>query len=37
MYAPKNDVTGPNPFDPTQNITIEMYQWEVEFGYSWNF
>ncbi len=37
MYAPKNDVTGPNPFDPTQTITIEMYQWEVEFGYSWNF
>ncbi len=37
MYAPKSDVTGPNPFDPTQTITIEMYQWEVEFGYSWNF
>jgi len=37
MYAPSNDVTGPNPFDPTQTITIEMYQWEVEFGYSWNF
>ena len=37
MYAPKNDVTGPNPFDPSQTITIEMYQWEVEFGYSWNF
>jgi long-chain fatty acid transport protein len=37
MYAPSNEVTGPNPFDPTQTITIEMYQWEVEFGYSWNF
>jgi len=37
MYAPSSDVTGPNPFDPTQNITIEMYQWEVEFGYSWRF
>jgi len=45
MYAPSNSVTGPNPFDPgftpdgsgAQMITIEMYQWEVEFGYSWNF
>jgi long-chain fatty acid transport protein len=37
MYALDNDVTGPNPFDPTQTITISMYQWEVELGYSWNF
>ena len=37
MYAPNNDVTGPNPFDPSQTITIEMYQWEVEFAYSWRF
>ena len=35
MYAPNGDVTGPNPFDPTQSIKIEMYQWEVEVGYRW--
>jgi len=35
MYAPKNDVSGPSTFDPTQNITIEMEQFELEFGYSW--
>lgn len=37
MYAFKGDQTGPNPFDPTQNIKIEMYQWEIEVGYSWRF
>jgi len=37
MYSPSSDVTGTNPFDPSQTITIEMYQWEVEFGYSWRF
>jgi long-chain fatty acid transport protein len=35
MYAPKSDQTGPQNFDPTQNVTWEMDQWEVEFSYSW--
>jgi len=35
MYAPEKSVTGPNNFDPTQDITIEMEQFELEFGYSW--
>ncbi len=37
MYAFKGDQTGPNPFDPTQDIKIEMYQWEIELSYSWRF
>jgi len=37
MYAPDKSVTGPNNFDPTQNVTFEMYQWEVEASYSWRF
>jgi hypothetical protein len=37
MYAPNNDVMGPQNFDPTQNVTFEMYQWEVEASYSWRF
>ncbi len=35
MYAPSKSVTGPNTFDPTQEITIEMEEFELEFGYSW--
>jgi long-chain fatty acid transport protein len=35
MYAPENDVVGPNTFDPTQSVTIEMEQFELEFGYAW--
>ena len=35
MYAPEKKVTGPNPFDPTQQIELKMHQFEVEFGYSW--
>lgn len=35
MHAFNNDVSGPNPFDPTQTIEISMFQWEVEIGYSW--
>ena len=35
MYAPENDVSGPNAFDPTQNIILEMDQFELEFGYAW--
>lgn len=33
MYAPSNSVKGINPFDPTQTIEIEMYQFEIEVGY----
>ena len=34
MYAPSNTVSGTNTFDPTQQITIEMHQFELEIGYS---
>jgi len=37
MHALNNDANGPNPFDPTQTITLEMYQWEAEVSYSWRF
>ena len=37
MYAFENDVTGPNPLDPAQNITLTMSQWEAGVGYSWKF
>ncbi len=33
MYAPSNSVKGRNTFDPTQTLKIEMYQYEIEFGY----
>jgi long-chain fatty acid transport protein len=34
-HAFKNDVSGANSFDPTQELSIEMYQNEVEFSYTW--
>lgn len=37
MYAFENDVTGLNPLDPAQTITLTMNQWEVGVGYSWKF
>lgn len=37
MYAPNNSVTGANPFNPSQNITIEMSQYEVEASWGWKF
>jgi long-chain fatty acid transport protein len=37
MFAPNKSVTGPQNFDPTQNVTFEMYQWEAEASYSWRF
>ena len=37
MYAPNNSVSGTNPFDPAQEIEIEMSQWELEGSYSMNF
>lgn len=35
MYAPNKEVSGINPLDPTQTITFDMDQWEVEFSYGW--
>ncbi len=43
MYALNKKVTGPagnpfesgNPFDPTQTVSIDMNQWEIEFGFGW--
>lgn len=37
MFAPSKKVTGPQNFDPTQNVTFEMYQWELEVSYGWRF
>ena len=46
MYALNKKVSGPaspvgdptdtgNPFDPTQTLSIDMNQWEIEFGFGW--
>lgn len=37
MYAFENDITGTNPLDPGQKITLTMNQWEISFGYAWKF
>jgi long-chain fatty acid transport protein len=37
MFAPSIDQTGPQNFDPTQNVTFEMYEWEIEASYSLRF
>jgi long-chain fatty acid transport protein len=39
MYSPKNSLSGSNnPLVPTsQDIELEMYQWEVELSWSWVF
>jgi long-chain fatty acid transport protein len=37
MYSPNESQTGPNNFDPTQNITWEMDQLELELSYGWSF
>jgi long-chain fatty acid transport protein len=34
MYAPEKEVTGTNFFDPTQEVTLRMDQWEFEFAYT---
>jgi long-chain fatty acid transport protein len=36
MYAPSNSVKGDSPFDPTQEIEIEMDQYELALTYSRN-
>ncbi len=35
MYAPSNTVKGVSMFDPTQELEIEMSQFELEFSYLW--
>jgi len=35
MYAPTKTVTGPNMFDPTQEIELKMSQFEFEVSYLW--
>jgi long-chain fatty acid transport protein len=37
MYAFENDITGVQTFDPTQTVTLEMYQWEAEVSYVWRY
>jgi long-chain fatty acid transport protein len=37
MFAPNKKLTGQQNFDPTQTVTFEMYQWEIEASYSWRF
>jgi long-chain fatty acid transport protein len=37
LYAPEQDVRGPNPLDPNQTIELSMYQFELELGYTWHF
>lgn len=37
MYALNKKVTGPQNFDPTQSVRLEMSQWEAEFSYSWRY
>ena len=35
MYGFNKKVTGDNPLDPSQNISFDMDQWEVEFSFGW--
>lgn len=35
MYAPEETVRGPNNFDPSQTVELEMTQFEFEVSYSW--
>lgn len=35
MYSPSSSVSGPQNFDPTQTVTLEMKQWDLEFSYAW--
>ncbi len=37
MHALANEVSGPNPMDPAQTITLDMDQWEFSVGYSKSF
>lgn len=35
LYALNKKVSGINPLDPNQQISIDMDQWEIEFGFGW--
>jgi long-chain fatty acid transport protein len=35
MYAPEYSISGPQNFDPTQNVKLSMKQYELEVSYSW--
>jgi long-chain fatty acid transport protein len=35
MYAPEVTLRGPQNFDPTQQVTLQMQQVELELSYSW--
>lgn len=35
MYAPTVKLTGPQNFDPTQTVSFQMHQWDLEFSYAW--
>ena len=35
MWALNKKITSPNTFDPTQTISLDMDQWEIEFAYGW--
>ncbi len=35
MYGFNKKVSGPNPLDPSQDISFDMDQWEVEFSFGW--
>jgi long-chain fatty acid transport protein len=37
MYAPENDVSGPNSLDTSQTIELSMEQFELELSYTWLF
>lgn len=35
MHAFKKRLSAPNTLDPTQNISFDLYEWEIEFSYGW--
>jgi long-chain fatty acid transport protein len=35
--ALENEITGINPLDPAQKISLKMGQWEAAFGYTWKY
>lgn len=37
MYAPEKEISGANPLDPAQRITLRMDEWELAASYAWKF
>lgn len=37
MYAPEKEISGSNPLDPAQRITLRMNAWELGASYAWKF